>query len=341
MGPCGACGRGPFCPVCATPINHTCIPRRPVPQDPPGANGAPAEPPQDAVADPAVPALQDAVSPGGAAVSHDRLAGKSLAVPSDAVVGVLIPLGPRHDGRRWETPPQVVEAVRLVPSPSLFEMFSDILGRNGPEAQPLSTGPRGAALPSQPAARRIRFLQVPGWPAERMPSPTLAHTGSRRLQAPETTRKPFGAQARRLSRANPDLGAGMGFDYSSKDNASSDRTSSSEPAQARRERNLHAKSSRRKRPMAAASSHPTFAGLIFLERVPVMVKTEKSYEELCLGALQVPTPVGSAGTGALSLSPASAHAAVQVRAHGGGGRGFAPAAMCCRLPRPSPKSRTR
>ena len=33
LGACGTCGRGPFCPVCATPINHTCIPRRPVPQD--------------------------------------------------------------------------------------------------------------------------------------------------------------------------------------------------------------------------------------------------------------------------------------------------------------------
>ena len=149
LGPCGACGRGPFCPVCATPINHTCIPRRPVPQDPPGANGAPADPPRDAVADPAAPVLQDAVSPGGAAVSHDRLAGKSLAVPSDAVGGVLIPLGPRHDGLLWETPPHVVEAVRLVPSPSLSEMLSDIPGRNGPEAQSHSTGPREADSPAE------------------------------------------------------------------------------------------------------------------------------------------------------------------------------------------------
>ena len=196
---------------------------------------------------------------------------------------------------------------------------------------------RRTALPS----RRIRVLQVPGGPAERTPSPTLAHARSRRWQAPETARKPFGAQARRLSRANPDLGTGTGFDYSSKDNASSDRTSSSEPAQARRERNLHAKSSRRKRLRAAASSHPTSAELSFLERVPVMVKTEKSYDELCLGVLRVPTPVTSAGTGALSWSPASAHAAAQVRAHGGGGRGFALAAMCCRLPRPSLSSRTR
>ena len=34
LGPCATCGRGPFCPVCAIPINHTCMPRRPVPQDP-------------------------------------------------------------------------------------------------------------------------------------------------------------------------------------------------------------------------------------------------------------------------------------------------------------------
>ena len=31
--------------------------------------------------------------------------------------------------------------------------------------------------------------------------------------------------------------------------------------------------------MAAASSHPTFAELSFLERVPVMAKTEESYED--------------------------------------------------------------
>ena len=34
-----------------------------------------------------------------------------------AVAGVLVPLGPRHDGLCWETPPHVVEAVRLDPSP--------------------------------------------------------------------------------------------------------------------------------------------------------------------------------------------------------------------------------
>ena len=151
------------------------------PDEPGGANGAPAEPPRDAVADPAAPVFQDAVSPGGAAgggppgqpeprklfskelftpregcawvgidrlrtdeftfgvtsddselpkvasqvseqaniirVPRERLAGKSLPVPSDAVAGVLVPLGPRHDGLCWETPPHVVEAVRLDPSP--------------------------------------------------------------------------------------------------------------------------------------------------------------------------------------------------------------------------------
>ena len=99
------------------------------------------------------------------------------------------------------------------------------------------------------------------------------------MKAPETARRRFGAQARRLSRANPDLAAATDFDYSSEDNASSDGTSSSEPARARRERSLHAKSSRRKRLMAAASAHPTFADLSFLERVPVMAKTEESYED--------------------------------------------------------------
>ena len=43
LGPCAGCGRGPFCPVCAIPINHTCVPPRPVPQDPHCAGGVPVD----------------------------------------------------------------------------------------------------------------------------------------------------------------------------------------------------------------------------------------------------------------------------------------------------------
>ena len=57
---------------------------------------------------------RDPVSQGGAAA---MVAGSPTSNRTYAVAGVLVPLGPRHDGLCWETPPHVVEAVRLDPSP--------------------------------------------------------------------------------------------------------------------------------------------------------------------------------------------------------------------------------
>ena len=57
---------------------------------------------------------RDPVNQGGAAA---MVAGSPTSNRTYAVAGVLVPLGPRHDGLCWETPPHVVEAVRLDPSP--------------------------------------------------------------------------------------------------------------------------------------------------------------------------------------------------------------------------------
>ena len=86
LGPCATCGRGPFCPVCAIPINHTCMPRRPVPQDPHWAGGVPAEPLRNATAGSAASVGQDTVSSGGATGSAPPGQPEPRSLPSEELL---------------------------------------------------------------------------------------------------------------------------------------------------------------------------------------------------------------------------------------------------------------
>ena len=97
-------------------------------------------------------------------VPLDRLAGRSLPVPGEAVVGALVPLGPRHDGLRWETPLHVVDAVHSVPSPSLFDVLSDTLGHDESEAHSHFAGPREADSMSQRAQSPAAQSPAAQWP---------------------------------------------------------------------------------------------------------------------------------------------------------------------------------
>ena len=113
----------------------------------------------------------------------------------------------------------------------------------------------------------------------RTPSPQRPQKRLRTLAPPATAKRRFGSLARNPARANPNLTAETDFEYSEPGDASSDATTSSEPAQARRERLLQARSTRRRRLMAAAAAHPTMAQLSLLERVTVKSSTERSYED--------------------------------------------------------------
>jgi hypothetical protein len=86
LGPCATCGRGAFCPVCAIPINHTCMPRSPVPQDPHWAGGVPAEPLRNAIAGSAASVGQDTVSSGGATGSAPPGQPEPWSLPSEELL---------------------------------------------------------------------------------------------------------------------------------------------------------------------------------------------------------------------------------------------------------------
>ena len=86
-------------------------------------------------------------------------------------------LGPRHDGKRWKTPPHVPAKRtpdRSVPSPSLFDVLSDTLGHDGPEAQSHSASPREADSMSQRAQSPAAQSPAAQW----LNAPSEAHPGS-------------------------------------------------------------------------------------------------------------------------------------------------------------------
>ena len=84
-------------------------------------------------------------------------------------------MGPRrHWATHWETPTHVVEAIHSVPSPSLFDVLSDTLGHDGPEAQSHSASPREADSMSQRAQSPAAQSPAAQW----LNASLKAHPGS-------------------------------------------------------------------------------------------------------------------------------------------------------------------
>ena len=87
-------------------------------------------------------------------------------------------LGPRQTkAMRWKTPPHVPAKRtpdRSVPSPSLFDVLSDTLGHDGPEAQSHSASPREADSMSQRAQSPAAQSPAAQW----LNAPSEAHPGS-------------------------------------------------------------------------------------------------------------------------------------------------------------------
>ena len=87
-------------------------------------------------------------------------------------------LGPRQTkAMRWKTPPHVPAKRtpdRSVPSPSLFDVLSDTLGHDGPEAQSHSASPREADSMSQRAQSPAAQSPAAQW----LNAPSKAHPGS-------------------------------------------------------------------------------------------------------------------------------------------------------------------